>query len=103
MSNNAVTNKLINVALVSAGIYILYKILQKVTAPVIDPLAQGIANTYSWLTLPGDVVVTGNINLPDGSQVPIANIFIDDSMQFVYNGRTYTVTGRDANGNYNAR
>lgn len=101
--SSSINNKLINVALMGVGIYVLYKLLQKITAPVIDPLAQGIASSYLYFTSPGDVTVTGNIILPNGSQVPIANIYIDDSMQFVYNGRTYTVTGRDANGNYNAR
>jgi hypothetical protein len=95
-------NKLINIALIGVGIYIAYKLLQKVAAPIIDPLASGIANTWLDFTMPGNVIVTGNINLPDGSQIPISGIYIDSNMQFTYSGRTYTVTGRDGNGNYNA-
>ena len=61
--SNSISNKLVNVAMVGVGIYIAYKLLQKITAPIVDPLAQGIANAYLWATLPGAVDVNAQINL----------------------------------------
>jgi hypothetical protein len=79
-------------------LYSKFKSAQQALSPVGNAIGAGIA----WAIVPDAPTVRGAVILPDGSTVALSSIYVNEQMQFVYNNRTYTVTGRDANGNYNA-
>jgi hypothetical protein len=87
-------------ALLGAGVYLLWKIINKAGQTADDAAAQ-IAKIYADLFLPPPIGVYGSAILPNGAAVPMQNLFVNDQMQFTYAGHTYKLTsGHDANGNY---
>lgn len=93
--------EVIKLALLAVGVYWIYTKF-KSAQQALSPVGNAIGTAYADLFVPDAPKVTGAVILPDGSTVALSSIFVNDQMQFVYNNRTYTVTGRDANGNYNA-
>lgn len=89
----------------AVGLYYLYK---KVGAGLNNALAkpeQAIADAYVALTSP-TIVPAGNIVLPSGSLVPVAQLspYVDASgnTMVAYQGHTYSLQPHDANGNWPA-
>lgn len=100
---------LLNVALYAGGAYVVYLILSKLWNKGKDaakPVADLIANTYSAIALPGDVQNTTRIRLPSGALIdPAQGNFLsigDNTAQWAYSNRTYTLGPRDASGVYPA-
>lgn len=100
---------LIKVALYAGGAYIAYLIVSKLwnagkaaTAPV----ANAIADAYSAVALPGDVAQLTRIKLPSGALIDPAQGQMlsvgDNTAQWRYQNRTYTLGPRDATGVYPA-
>lgn len=91
------TLDLLFLAAVGVGGYYLYKKTSAAASAAANFVADPIAAGYLSMTLPGSVGVTGNMILPSGSVVPMSTLYVDENLQFVYLGRTYTVTGRNGN------
>lgn len=98
-----------------AGVgYALYKLsdtvrqgLNTVTAPVSDVIAN-VINALDPNMAPGAQVV-GSAVFPNGAQVPLSNLQVRASGSgnnfqalVTYQGRTYSLSQHDANGNYPA-
>lgn len=82
------------------GGVLVYYVVKNFANKAIDTTGTGIANAWLAATLPAPVNVTATIILPDGSTISANSIYLNDQMQFTYNGKTYTLTGRDASNNY---
>lgn len=78
-----------------------------------DAVAKPIADAYVWLTSGAAAQVQGSVVLSTGEQVTMQDISQSpggltpipnsNNYSFVFNGRTYILSGpRDANGNYAA-
>lgn len=82
------------------GLYYFLTKAASAASAALQPVGSAIGSAIAAVTLPGDVNVTAAIVLPDGSTISANSIYLNDQMQFTYNGITYTLTGRDANNNY---
>jgi hypothetical protein len=91
----------LNWILLGVGGYLLYRFWQQAQG-VVDAAVTPLANAYVNLTSGGNVSVSGNLIFPDGSSVPLSQLYVDNNMHVQYNGKTYTVTSRDSDGNYHA-
>ena len=95
------TEDIIKLALLAVGVYWVYNKF-KGAQQALSPVGNAIGTAYASIFVPDAPTVRGAVILPDGSSVALSSIYVNDQMQFVYNNRTYTVSGRDANGNYQA-
>jgi hypothetical protein len=111
----------VGLAVGGAVVYGLYKLFGSDSAPAkqaADKVANAIAQPYvaftNWLYGSYATVPTGNVILPNGTKVPVANLKVtwDDASNvasFVYNGYGYIIRPNpdggpayDANGDYHA-
>lgn len=84
------------IGLVLAAIYIIWKQKEKIEKGA-DKVAETIADAYLSATLPGSVVVLGQVKLPDGRTIPMNGLVVDNRNQFTSGGKRYRLTGRDGN------
>lgn len=90
--------------------YLLKKAIPQIPQAINTALAapeQAVANAYVGLTSGAPVVPAGNIVLPDGSLVPVAQLspYVDSgsgNTMVAYAGHTYSLQPHDANGNWPA-
>lgn len=105
------TEDWIKFAMLGIGGYIVYRLLSKageIADGVIDAIAKPIANTIIRFTLPEPVNVTGAAILPDGRAIPFASLYVQhtpnsENFWFAYQGATYQLGPRSAQGNYPTR
>lgn len=93
------TEKTIRYGLWGVGLYFAYRLFQLLSKNG-GNVKDAFDKLLQFAAADAPPVVTGQLILPDGSQVPLANLYVDSNMNVNVNGRTYTVKYRDANGNY---
>lgn len=99
------TSDLIQLGLFAGAAYVLYQFFTKQLPKVTQPVADMIANFYTWATLPPAMVVQGNLAFADGSTVPLSTVDVRQNGDMVvasYAGHYYQLSPSDANGNWPA-
>ena len=81
------------IGLVLAAVYLMWKYANKVADDVAAPIADAIIGA----TLPGSVVVLGQVKLPDGRTIPMNGLVVDNRNQFTSGGKRYQLVSRDGN------
>lgn len=99
------TETLFQLGLLGGAAYLIYKLSKKLPQ-VTEPVANVIADFYTWLTLPAAMTPLGNMQLPDGSLIPIAQVDVRQSPTgntiAEYDSHFYQLSPSDANGNWPA-
>jgi hypothetical protein len=112
---------LLTLGVLGAVAYGLYELLKKggpastATNAVAGAIAKPIVAISNWIEGSSDIVPTGNVILPNGTKIPLANVHVtwDDAVgvaSFVYNGYGYIILpganggpAYDTNGDYHAQ
>jgi hypothetical protein len=96
---------------IGLGAYLLYKAfsgVKTVVCAVTAPATAALANWYVSLTSCGAAIPTGQVLLPNGTAVPVAQLQVSsvagtNSAMFTYGGQTYYLNSpHDSNGNWAA-
>jgi len=100
----------VGIGVVGVGGYVLYKLLSKVpqvTAPISNAIASAWVAATNALNGSFTMQLLGNLVLPDGTLVPIAQLpsgamrsTAGGDLQVLYNGHIWQMQPSDANGNF---
>lgn len=99
------TEDILKLAVFAGIAYLLYQTLGKGITALGTATGSAIANFYLWATLPPNMIVNGNVVMPDGSLVALAATDVRQNGNTVvaeYLGHYYQLSPSDANGNWPA-
>ena len=115
--SDAVDDKIMSTIAMLAGFgilaYVAWQAFKGGVGAITNPATTALANWYVSLTGQGAMIPQGQILLPNGQSVPVANVLLSTvnaasnpsgiAGVFNYNGQTlYLNSGADSNGNYAA-
>lgn len=90
--------KLLPYIIGGVAVYLLWKKLDGLGSKAGDMIGQKIVDAFGLDQT--DVTLQAKILMPSGSLVDANSVHVDETMKFVLSGKTYKLTGRNAQNYY---